>query len=232
MSSPRMRRLLCVADPRGSDEALGRLAGAAEEHDVQAIAVVGDLTGGEDPIAGYRSVFKALGHSGIPAFWVPGPADAPVHHYLREAHNIEIVFPFMHGVHGTAAFARSSVLFAGFGGEVDDDPEAPRDEIHSLRYPRWEAEYRLKLVRELEEHQLVLLFSTHPAHKGVGTKGSEALAELIGTHRPRVVVCAGGRGAEMLGRSLIVAPGALADGQFAVADVLAQEVEHRELAAA
>lgn len=32
-------------------------------------------------------------------------------------------YPSLHGVHGTAAFAPGTVLVAGFGGEVDDDPE-------------------------------------------------------------------------------------------------------------
>ena len=230
MASRRVKRVLCAAEPRGSAEAIERLLATAGEHDVQAVAIVGDLTGSDDAVAGYRSVFRTLASGGLPAYWVPGPGDAPVEHYMREAHNIEVVFPFLHGLHGTAAFAPGYVLFAGLGGEVLDDPEGPREERERLRYPRWEAEYRLKLLRELPEHQLVLMFATHPAHKGLGTQGSEALAELVGTHRPRLVVCGGERGAEMLGRSLVVAPGSLAHGHYAVADVQVQQVQHRELA--
>jgi Icc-related predicted phosphoesterase len=230
MASQRVNRILCAADPKGSADALERLLAGAEEHDVQAVAIVGDLTGGDDAAESYRSVFRSLGSAALPTYWVPGPGDAPIDHYLREAHNIEIVFPFLHGIHGTAAFAPGYVLFAGFGGEVGDDPDGARDERERLRYPRWEAEYRLKLVRELDEHQLVLLFSTHPAHKGHGTAGSEALAELIGTYRPRLVVCGGDRGDEMLGRSLVVAPGSLADGHYAVVDLHAHQVQHLELA--
>jgi Icc-related predicted phosphoesterase len=231
MPAERVKRILCAAEPRGSAEALERLLAGAGEHDVQAVAVVGDLTGADGAAEGYRSVFRTLASAGLPTYWVPGPGDAPVEHYLREAHNIEIVFPFLHGLHGTAAFAPGHVLFAGLGGELGDDPDGPREERERLRYPRWEAEYRLKLLRELPEHQLVLLFATHPAHKGLGTRGSEALAELIGTHRPRLVICGGDRGAEMLGRSLVVAPGSLAEGHYAVADVQSQHVQHEQLAA-
>jgi Icc-related predicted phosphoesterase len=233
MGEQRVRRVLCAADPHGSEEALRRLMDAAESHDVQAVAVVGGLSGDSDATHGYRTVFKALGKAGRTAYWVPGPTDAPVGEYLREAHNIEVVFPFLHGVHGTAALSPDQhVIFAGYGGEILDDPEAPRDEIQRLRYPRWEAEYRLKLLREFSELQLVLLFATHPAHKGLGTRGSEALAELIGTYRPRLAVCGGERGTEMIGRSLIVAPGSLSEGHYAVADLLEHEVRQQELTAA
>jgi uncharacterized protein len=227
----RLTRILCAADPRGSAEAVAALVRAAADRDVQAIAVVGDLSGGDDRQAGYRSVFRALGRAGHDTYWVPGPSDAPVEEYLREAHNIEVVHPFLHGVHGTVAFAPGSVLVAGFGGEVQDDPAASRDELRRLRYPRWEVEYRLKLLeRELSEHdQLILLFSTPPAHKGRGTAGSEALAELAVTHRARLVVCAGEPATMMLGRTLVVAPGCLAEGSYAVADLHARTAEHAEL---
>jgi uncharacterized protein len=228
----RLTRVLCAADPRGSEAAIEALLRAAEDLDVQAIALVGDLAGsGEDRAAEYRSVFRALGRAGHHTYWVPGAADAPVYEYLREAHNIEVVYPFLRGVHGTAAFAPGTVLVAGFGGEVDDDPAGPRDELRRLRYPRWEVEYRLKLLQhELSEHeQLILLFSTPPAHKGLGTGGSEALAQLAVTYRARLVVCGGGRGAMMLGRTLVVAPGCLADGSYAVADLHARTAELSEL---
>jgi hypothetical protein len=163
---------------------------------------------------------------------VPGAADAPVDDYLREAHAIEVAYPFLHGVHGTAAFAPGSVVVAGFGGEVDDDPAGPRDELHRLRYPRWEAEYRLKLVGELDEHERVLLFATPVAHKGRGTPGSEVLAELIGTHRPRLAVCGGERRTQMIGRSVVVAPGRLADRHYAIADLETRAVELEELGVA
>jgi Icc-related predicted phosphoesterase len=228
----RVTRILCAAEPRGSAEAIDGLAQAFGEVDAHAIALVGDLSGGEDHRADFRNLFRALGRAGHHTFWVPGPSDAPVEDYLREAHNIELVYPFMHGVHGTAAFAPGDVLVAGFGGEVSDDPASPRDEMQRLLYPRWEAEYRLKLLqRELVKHDHpVLLFATPPAHKGLGTAGSEALAELATTHRARLIVCGGERGTMTLGRTLVVAPGSLADGHYAVVDLHAHTAEMAELA--
>jgi Icc-related predicted phosphoesterase len=229
MGSQHVIRVLCAADPRGSEDAVQRLLAVAERTDVQAVALVGDLGDGHN---GYRDLFRAFGGAGRPVFWVPGGGDAPVDRYLRDAHDIEIAFPQLHGVHGTAAFASGEVLFSGLGGEISDDPDAARDEREQLRYPRWEPEYRLKLLRELDYNELVLLFWTPPAHKGRATAGSEVLAEMIGTYRPRLVVYGGERNVEVLGRSLAVAPGSLADGYYAVADLHKRTVELAELAAA
>lgn len=231
MASKRVRRVLCAAEPGGSEAAIEGLVETAERRDAQAIALVGELCGEHPGRDGYRSIFRALGAGGAPAFWVPGPRDAPVADYLREAANIEVVYPFLHGIHGTMAFGAGYVLFAGLGGEVEDDPDAPRDELERLRYPRWEVEYRLKLLRELKDYVLVLLFHTPPAHKGRAMAGSEVLAELVATYRPRLVVCAGERGTTMLGRSLVVSPGRLTDGQCAVVDLRTHQVELEELAA-
>jgi uncharacterized protein len=226
MTRTRVTRVLCAAQPRGAVDALERLLERAEDWGAQALALIGDLGDGPE---GYRETFRALGAAGLPAFWIPGPSDAPVADYLREAYNMEIVFPFLHGVHGTLAFAPGYVLVAGFGGEVSDDPDDPRDELDRLRYPRWEPEYRLKLLRELKDYELMLLFAMSPAHKGRGEGGSEALAELVGTYRPRLVVCGGERWTGMLGRSMVVAPGSLADGHYALADMHSREVRLEQL---
>jgi Icc-related predicted phosphoesterase len=229
----RLTRMLCAAHPAGSQAAVDALLGAAGELDVQAIALVGDLSGAAAGERGaqYLALFRALGAAGLDAYWVPGPSDAPVEDYLREAYRIEMAYPFLHGVHGMLAFAPGTVVVAGLGGQVDDDPAAPRDEQRRLRYPRWEVEYRLKLLeRELVEHEHpILLFATPPAHKGTGAPGSEVLAELAATHRARLVVCGGERGSSLLGRTLVVSPGRLADGYYAIADLRAGTAEFSEL---
>jgi uncharacterized protein len=230
MTAKRVTRVICAAEPRGSERALEQLCETAVASEAGAVALVGDLSEGGNGSESFRSTFRALGRGGCAAYWVPGPGDAPVQDYLAEAHNIETVFPFLHGVHGTAAFAPGPVLFAGVGGEISDDPDERREELERLRYPRWEAEYRLKLLRELKDYELVLLFWTPPAHKGRSTPGSDVLAELVNTYVPRLVVCAGERGSETLGRSLVVAPGNLREGEYAIADIHARTVEFEQLA--
>lgn len=123
-------------------------------------------------------------------------------------------------------------LVRRLGGEIDDAPGVEREELERLRYPRWEPEYRLKLLRELEEHELVLLFATPPHHKGKDAAGSEAVAELVGTLRPRLVVCGGERGIELLRRSTVLAPGRLADGHYALVNLRTRDVRLEQFDAA
>lgn len=197
-----------------------------------AVALVGNLTEQGGKLEDYRAIFKSLGPPRVQTFWVPGPADAPFAHYLRESSNIETVYPFLHGVHGTVALATGYVLFAGMGGEILDDPSTQRDEMEALRYPGWEVEYRLKVLREFtHEYEKVLLFATLPAHKGLHHPGSEVLAELIKTHDPRVAVVAGGDGVrrELLGGTLVVQTGSLTLGEYAVVDIQDRKAEPAKL---
>lgn len=71
----------------------------------------------------------------------------------------------------------------------------------------------------------MLAFWSPPAHKGRGVAGSEVVAELVATYRPRLVVCSGEARSELIGRSTVVAPGRLADGCYAIADLHTQDVE-------
>jgi hypothetical protein len=128
--------------------------------------------------------------------------DATVATYLREAFNVEAVSSLLHWIHGTLAFTSGQSVIAGLGGEISDDLDANRDEIERLRNPRWEAEYRLKILDEHAEHERML------------------------------VVCGGPRRTETLGRSTVVAPGDLAAGHYALADIRSRDVELGELIAA
>jgi hypothetical protein len=227
MSGERVNLILCAANPRGSVEAIEQVLATAGERGVDAVTLagnIGDHDGGQD-------VLRALGGAQLPVYWVPGPGDAPVDRYLRDAFNIEIAFPLLHGVHGTVAYASGGVLVAGMGGEISDDPEEPREEQTHLRYPRWEAEYRLKVLREVTKYnELVLLFTTPPVHKRLSSAGSEVVAELVNTYRPRLVVCAGERGVKIVGTSLTVAPGDVGDGHYAIANLHTKAAELEELA--
>jgi Icc-related predicted phosphoesterase len=220
--SGRIRRLVAVADARGDADKLKRVVDDLDRSHADAIALVGDLAGDRDAREAYRAIFSLLGKARVQSFWVPGAHDAPIASYLRESYNTEMVFPFLHGIHGTIALSPDYLLLAGMGGEVVDDPDLAREEVDALRYPGWEVEYRLQVLRELShDYEKVFLFSTAPAHKGLDQPGSEVLAELIKTHRPRAVVVSAGEGVrtELLARTLVVFPGSLAANEFAVVDV-------------
>lgn len=221
--------MLIAAAPRGDLDAVEDLVKLAPETGADAVALVGDLAGDGDRPVAFRDMFEVLGHGRLPTFFVPGPNDAPIGAYLREAYNVEIVFPYLHGVHGGFAFAPGYVVVAGMGGDLVDDADVERSEDTVLRYPAWESEYRLKVLRELKDYQKVFLFTTVPAHKGLDIPGSEVVAELIKTYNPRLVVthdaAVHGMRHERLGKSLVVFPGSLAEGDFAVVDLNSGKIE-------
>jgi len=232
----RVRRILAAGDPQGDVGRLRQLMDQIDRTDADAVALVGNLTGEADRPEDYRAIFKALGPPQVQTFWVPGPADVPLAHYLRESANIETVYPFLHGVHGAMALGRGPsgyLVFAGMGGEILDDPNTPRDEVGALRYPAWEVEYRLKVLRELaHDYEKVFLFATRPAHKGRQRPGSEVLAELIKTYDPRVALVAGGGdgvGRELLGTTPVVYTGSLTKGDYAVVDIQDRKAEPAKL---
>jgi uncharacterized protein len=224
--SPRVHRILVIGDVRGASQQMDDLLQGLPEGSADTVVLVGDLAAPWDKPATYRAIFKALGAADLPAFWVPGPTDAPLREYLREAANIEVAYEHLHGVHGTVALAPGQVLFAGLGGEIVDDPDTVRDEEAVVKYPGWEAEYRLKVIRELDEHERVLVFSTPPAHRESRTPGSETVKELIGTYRPRIAIVAGEEPSERhLGRTLVVTPGRFDQGRYALIDYHERSVE-------
>jgi Icc-related predicted phosphoesterase len=228
-----IRTILAAAEPRGDVDALARLVGQVEHTGADAVALLGSLTGGDgDQRAAHRALLKTLGPARVRTYWVPGPMDAPVAAYLRESYNMETVFPLLRGVHGTFALSEDYVMFAGMGGEIVDHPDAERNEQRTLRYPGWEVEYRLKVCQALShEYPMVFLFTTVPARKGGDQPGSQVVAELIKTYNPRVALVAGGQGVrhELLGNSLVLSPGSLAEGEYALVDLHQRTVEPAKL---
>lgn len=224
----RDHKLLAIGGINGAVEPLAQAVEALDD-DVVAIAVVGDLGGPESTPQSYRAVFRALGRAELPTYWVPGPIDIALRYYLHDLTGLEIAFPQLHGVHGRVAHGPDHILFAGMGGEIVDGAEDPPP--GQLRYSGREAEYRLREIEEFKEHERVLLFTTPPAHKGSRVPGSEAVAKLINTYRPRLAIVAGdGVSEERHGTTLVVSPGRIDSGQYAVIGLHDLAIEVRDVA--
>ena len=133
----KVTRILGTADPHGSTGVIERLLLAAGEQRVDALAVVGDIGGGGD----YRHLFGALARTSWPVFWVPGPADVPLDRCMQEARDLERGYALVRA-HGSVVSAAGGLLFAGFGGEITEDPPG-RGPEKRLHFARWEVEYRL-----------------------------------------------------------------------------------------
>ena len=180
----------------------------------------------------YGEFFDFMGEWGVPTYLVPGNMDAPRRKYfetlLQEPAGPDMVFC----VHGSPAFL-GGMLIAGAGGEI---VERGGEDFFVLQVPRWEAEYLMYCVRHFEERK-IFLFHTPP----VGAldldkdqhKGSRVVNDLIGTYEPWLVFCGhahNSRGSERIGESVVINPGSLKGGCFALVDCETREAEFRSLA--
>lgn len=219
-----IRKILATSNPMGDLEALERLVQVVPETDADALVLIGNLFPKSAHTRDYGVFLRLLAQANLPTYYIPGPQDAPVWEYLREAANVELIHPHLKNVHGSFAFARGPYLVAGLGGEVVDDGKKEEEEV--LRYPAWEAEYRFKVLWEVKDYPKVFLFYTHPVHKGLGEGGSQAVAEVIKTHNPLVAFVAGrGQKKELLGHSYVVVPGDLSEGEYSVFDLREHHLE-------
>lgn len=184
-------------------------------------------------LAEYEFFFKELGGLNIPVFYIPGKYDAPIDRYLKEAFNYEIVFPHIRNVHKSFSFYRNHYEVVGFGGEISDKA---RQDRFILRYPRWEVEYHLKIIRDLKPLQLIMLFYSPPyggkldLTNGQHT-GSEVVEDFIKTYDPVYAFVGSGSqpGEEMIGNSRVINPGSLKDGQYALLNLRNHHVEFYNL---
>ncbi|HLG50805.1 MAG TPA: BON domain-containing protein [Chloroflexota bacterium] len=178
-------------------------------------------------------ILDLLGRFGVPVRLVPGDLDAPERLFIQAVRNHELITPDVVCVHRSFALGPRNYAVAGFGGLIDD---GVREHTLVLRYPSWEAKAGLDFVRRLER-DLILLFHTPPRfgsldrHDGA-LVGSPTIEEIIHTYDPHLVVCghaANGQGATVVGRTLVVNPGPLCHGAYALIDLASRDVEFRRL---
>jgi len=163
-----VRYILATSNPMGDLEALEKFVRIAPDTGADAIALIGNLMPKTAKSRDYAAFFRILSEAHLPTAYIPGPEDAPIWEYLREAANVELVHPQMRNVHETFTFWRGPYLVAGVGGEITDEGEPEEEE--ALRYPAWVAEYHLKALWELKDYPKIFLFHTMPYHKGLGRR--------------------------------------------------------------
>jgi len=125
-------------------------------------------------------------------------------------------------------------LISGVGGEITEDE---RKDFFVLRIPRWEVEQSLSFLRAFPQRK-ILLFHTPPVgaldlDRG-NHKGSRVVNDMIEKYKPSLVFCGhahNSRGREEIGGSLVVNPGSLKAGNYALVDSETREVEFRTVEA-
>ena len=175
----------------------------------------------------YAEFYQALRSAPFRIFAVPGNMDAPEGRYLRAALADAGVDSPVEVVHRTIARLGPYVI-VGLGGEIT---EADREEFFVLQYPRWEASQCFGLFEHVDAERIMVLH-TPPLggevdRDGGGHKGCQVVNELINTWRPVLAVCGHAHdaaGHEIVGETLVVNPGALKSGRYAVVDIEQRDV--------
>ena len=194
-----VRHILATSNPMGDLEALEKFVKVAPDTGADAVAVIGNLMPKTAKSRDYAAFFRILSETHLPTAYIPGPEDAPIWEYLREAANTELVRPEMRSVHET---------------------------FTSWKGPYLVAEYHLKTLWELKDYPKIFLLHTRPFHKGLGEGGSHEVAHLIKTHNPLLVVVAGkGQRHEKLGASWVVVPGDLFESEYSLLDLRFRKLE-------
>ncbi len=184
----------------------------------------------DDDAASLGRFFQVLSSLGVPACLVPGRTDAPERLFLQAACNAEIVAARIYNVHRSFAPLGGNWIAAGFGGEITEEE---RDHDFFLRYPGWEAQFSLEFLRHLDQDR-ILVFHTPPADELLGrpTGGHQIVGHILKTYSPRIAFCAspgGRRGKLTLGNTLVVFPGRLAEGDYAIVDTKERMVAFGDL---
>ena len=180
----------------------------------------------------YADFYRSLGPASFPIYGVPGNMDAPEGRYLTCALTEEGAASPLQVVHRSLA-RHGDYVISGLGGQIT---EADREEFFVLQYPRTEALHQLRLF-EYVEGPRILVLHTPPIGEIVdldngGHKGSEVVNELIETHRPKLAVAGhahDAQGREQIADTVVVNPGSLKGGNYAVVDLDSMEADLRQL---
>jgi Icc-related predicted phosphoesterase len=176
----------------------------------------------------YVRFLAILGDLDLPCYLVPGHLDAPERLFLQASLNHEAVAPGVVQVHRSFAQLGRNFVVAGFGGRLTEDT---RETVWAIECPSWEAELGFDFLRRLDQDQMLLL---HMPPTGTDLDlengkhvGAPVVNTLIKMYHPKVVFCGhalDGQGKTIIGTSLVVNPGPLSQGYYALVDTKEEKV--------
>jgi Icc-related predicted phosphoesterase len=179
----------------------------------------------------YDQFFEVARQWGVPTFFVPGNMDAPRRRFFEAILRNSADDDKICCVHGLPAFA-SGFLISGVGGEITEETW---EDFFVLQVPRWEAEYMLSFARFFPNRR-ILLFHTPPVglldlDKG-NHKGSSVVNDIIRAYQPWLAFCGHAhksQGQETIDKSVVVNPGSLKAGNYALVDSQTRQVQFHNL---
>lgn len=180
----------------------------------------------------YHTFYESMRKIDLPLFTIPGNVDSPLDQYIKIGWEEMKRNSKLHIVHSSFFALGKDFIVTGFGGEIT---QQGKEEYFVLQFPRQEVEYGLNFLSNIPSPK-ILLSHTPP----VGTldlddgkhKGCEVVNDLIERYHPKWIFCGhahGARGKEIMGDSIIVNPGSLKNGFYALVDTKKEKVELKTL---
>jgi Icc-related predicted phosphoesterase len=176
----------------------------------------------------YANVFTLLGNLGVPVYLIPGEHDAPFT-TLTAALQAHWGTGRLILAHRAVHALPNGDAVAGFGGVLT----AARDDARLLlHFPDWMVQNAFENLAAFssvfrEARRRIFLFALPPRatnldlHGGTHS-GDPTLNTIIKTYGPHLVCCGGSddtRGVELIEGALVVRPGSLVEGSYAVVDL-------------
>jgi Icc-related predicted phosphoesterase len=168
----------------------------------------------------YRVFCQTLDSLGIPVMLVPGVRDAPEERFFlfmqQAAFMSDNIFLLHENVTRVEHF-----IFTGFGGEITP---AEKEDYFLLKYPRQECIFGTRRMRFLNPPRIFIFHSPPVSNLDLEDgmhRGAPFVNEIIEAVAPSFLFCGHvpkALGAEVIGDTLVVNPGSLALGQYALVD--------------
>lgn len=179
----------------------------------------------------YQNFFLSLDTIGIPVIVVPGNIDAPESNFFSHIFNYEMRLKHIRLVQENI-FYYEGFFFSGFGGEITEN-QSEKDFV--LQYPVKNAIFSMRKLFYVIGKK-ILIFHTPPKSKLDFERGTHigcyCVNELIEWIKPDFVFCGhahNARGEEWLGKSLVINPGPLNEGCFALLDTKEHSVQFKQI---
>jgi Icc-related predicted phosphoesterase len=179
----------------------------------------------------YHTFYESMRKVDLPIVTIPGNVDSPLRQYYMIALEEMERNPKLRVVHGSLSGLEGQFAVLGFGGEITEDLE---EDHFVLQYQRHDVEPSFGILAVLSSK--ILLFHTPPIGSldldDVKHKGCQVVNDLIEKYRPNWVFCGhahGARGKENIGDTIVVNPGALKNGFYALVDTDKEKVELKTL---